>query len=156
MLFSQVFCPQNEEGVCIQGGCGVCIQGGVWGLHPGGWVDPRVCLRGAEPPPRDTWDTVNKWAVRILLERILVLFTILFNMRYSVAYVSRKFCKMICNLNHIFHVFQRFIQRNSRRHMFCKRRHWPSIQVLWRCLLLYQEALLCCLFQNFWRWFHPN
>ena len=35
---------------------------------------PGVPTGGADPPPRDTWDTVNKWAVRILLERILVLF----------------------------------------------------------------------------------
>ena len=39
-----------------------CIQGG---LHPGG--------RGfGQIPPQDTWDTVNKQAVRILLECILV------------------------------------------------------------------------------------
>ena len=46
----------------------VCIWGGG-GLYPG-----SVCIRVGGPlPPGVLWDTVNEWAVRILLEYILVL-----------------------------------------------------------------------------------
>ena len=65
-------------------GCGgVCIQGG---LPSGGSTSRRVCLQGGlhlveglgRPPEIHglLWDTVNKWAVRILLECIPVLFII--------------------------------------------------------------------------------
>ena len=82
----------SRKGICIQGGLhpgggvgvsiqGVCIQEEGWGsaskgsasggLHPGGrgsasegWADPR---------PRALRDMVNKRAVRILLECILVM-----------------------------------------------------------------------------------
>ena len=90
VIFSQVFvCPQGVGfSTCITGYmtrgpassgvlplAGVCIQGG---LHPGG-----VCIQGdlhrggswtASLPEihEILWDTVNKWAVRILLECILV------------------------------------------------------------------------------------
>ena len=69
------FCPQyafrsHDQGVCLQGegsgSGGFCIQGGSGssgGLHGGGKT-PSWILR----------DTVNEWAVRILLECILVLF----------------------------------------------------------------------------------
>ena len=55
------------EGVCIQwGGGGGGGSASRWkrGLHPGGL--------GRPPPHRILWDTVNKQAVRILLECILV------------------------------------------------------------------------------------
>ena len=62
VMFSQVSCPQGglhrggRAGRSTSGGEGVCIQ---WG--------------GQTPPHRILRDTVNEWAVRILLECILVL-----------------------------------------------------------------------------------
>ena len=72
-LVCQSFCSQGSlyggicirEGVCLQEG--VCIQGGL------PWV------RG--DPPRILQDMVNKLAIRILLECILVLFLI-FQLKY--------------------------------------------------------------------------
>ena len=49
---------------------GVCLQGV---LHPGGSTPRGFWGWGVgQIPPQDTWDTVNKQAVRILLECILV------------------------------------------------------------------------------------
>ena len=68
-------------GVCIWG---VCIQRGLHGgrgvlhlgdIHPGGSASREVCIQGVgqTPPPHFVlWETVNEWAVRILLECILV------------------------------------------------------------------------------------
>ena len=59
VMFSQVF-------LCLQGvGFSACITGHMTGGSASGGV-------GQTPPPRDTWDTVNKRAERIQLEYILV------------------------------------------------------------------------------------
>ena len=96
-MFWQVFvCPQRGSasgwasiqwgmhlrGVCIQRGM-FCIQGALYpgGSASGGWVDP---LPHTTPPPRRILrDTVNKRAVRNLLECILV--------NWRNAHFSRKF-----------------------------------------------------------------
>ena len=59
----------------MDGGGGICIQ--EWGLHPGGSAYGGVCICGVYLPggsasPQALLDTVNKRAVRILLECILV------------------------------------------------------------------------------------
>ena len=57
VIFSQVFVHRrrgsaSSGGSASKGAVGSASKGGgVWGLHPGGWVDPQVCLRGADPPP---------------------------------------------------------------------------------------------------------
>ena len=54
VMFLQVFvCPQGEGG-----------------LHAGGSASGWVCIQG--DPHWILWDTVNKWAVCIILECILV------------------------------------------------------------------------------------
>ena len=66
---SNVFTPVCHSGhwaVCLGWGRGRPREGGLapGGLHPGGL--------GRPPPHRILQDTVNEWAVRILLECILV------------------------------------------------------------------------------------
>ena len=69
------FCHSvHRQGVCIQESLplgrsasrGVCIQGG---LHPGRL---HQTLERLSPPYQILWDMINEWAVRILLECILV------------------------------------------------------------------------------------
>ena len=80
-VWGKVIFSQASVGLYLGGGVhpyggieGVCIQWGegVEGLHLGG---RGVCIQGdwEDPSPhRILWDTVNKQAVRILLECILV------------------------------------------------------------------------------------
>ena len=88
-MFSQACVIPSVQGggyVCMRGGCfrgRVCLQGG---LHPGDSASRWVCLQGGlhlsgglhpggrmgRTSPRQLWCMVNKRAVRILLECILV------------------------------------------------------------------------------------
>ena len=114
---SDCYRPETKFAKVMLSQVSVCPQGGLplvpWGClppppgrHPSPWADtpwkdtplgrqpqgrhpPAQCMLEYTPPPPPSacWDTVNKWAVRIPLECILVLF--FFLILYSVAFKAR-------------------------------------------------------------------